>query len=59
MQGRRSLREADFVYEDQLANHHTNPRCEAVTGAMLEFGSARSAERRLELEARLCWLVQA
>ena len=36
-QGQRSLMEASFVYEDQLGNHHTDARCRAVTGPMLEI----------------------
>ena len=36
-QGQRSLREASFVYEDQLGNHHTDARCSAVAGPMLEI----------------------
>ena len=35
--GQRSLRETNFVYEDQLGNFHTDARCNAVTGPMTEI----------------------
>ena len=31
------LREASFVFEDQLGNHHNDARCNAVTGPMVEI----------------------
>ena len=36
-QGQRSLREASFVYEDQLGTFHTDARCNAVIGPMVEI----------------------
>ena len=35
----------NFIFEDQLGNHHVDARCEAVTGAMLEIRQCRLCQK--------------